>query len=141
MYERPLPIGKNKKVIGLMKDEMGGKIIKQLVCLNPKCYSYLMSDGKVDKKAKGTKKCVIKRCLIFNNYLECLKEKKKILRSQQRFKSEEHDVYTEQINKTALSYNNYKRLISYDGVTTYPYETRAGILCKQELLSKVSRKY
>ena len=58
--ERPLPIGKNKKAIGLMKDEMGGKIIKQLVCLNPKCYSYLMSDGKVDKKAKRTKKCVIK---------------------------------------------------------------------------------
>ena len=78
--ERPLPIGKNKKKIGLMKDELGGKIMEEFVGLRPKCYSYLMNDGKVDKKAKGIKKCVIKRCLIFNNYFECLKEKKKILR-------------------------------------------------------------
>ena len=80
--ERPLPIGKNKKVIGLMKDELGGKIMEEFVGLRPKCYSYLMDDGRVDKKAKGTKQCVIKRCLMFDNYSECLKEKKKILRSQ-----------------------------------------------------------
>ena len=90
--ERPLPLGKNKKVIGLMKDELGEKIMEEFVGLRPKCYSYFMNDGKVDKKAKGTKKCVIKRCLIFNNYFECLIEKKKILRSQQRFKSDEHNV-------------------------------------------------
>ena len=71
--ESPLPIGKNKKVIGLMKDELGGKIMEEFVGLRPKCYSYLM-DGRVDKKAKGTKKCVIKRCLMFDNYSECLKE-------------------------------------------------------------------
>ena len=88
-----------------------------------------MDDGKVDKKAKGT-----------NNYLECLKEKKKIIRSQQRFKSDGHDDYTEEINKMALSYNDDKRLITYDGIATYPYGIGVGILCKQELLSKVSRK-
>ena len=77
---------------------------------------------------------------MFNNYVECLKEKKKILRSQQRFKSEEHNVYTEEINKTTLSYNDDKRLLSYEGIATYPYGIGAGILCKQELLSKVSRK-
>ena len=81
--ERPLPIGKNKKVLGLMKDKLGGKIMEEFVRLRTKCYSYLMDDGKVDKKAKGTKKCVIKRCLIFDNYSECLKENNKILRSQQ----------------------------------------------------------
>ena len=97
-FERPLPIGKNKKVIGLMKDELGGKIMEELVGLRPKCYAYLMNDDKVDKKAKGTKKCVIKRCLMFDNYSECSKEKKKILRSQQRFKNDGHDVYTEDIN-------------------------------------------
>ena len=65
--ERPLPIGKNnKKKIGLMKDELGGKMMKEFLGLKPKCYATLMDDDKVDKKAKGTKKCVIKDvlCLI-----------------------------------------------------------------------------
>ena len=53
---RPLPIGKNKNVIGLMKDELGGKIIREFVTLKPKTYSYLTNEGKEDKKAKGTKK-------------------------------------------------------------------------------------
>ena len=78
---------------------------------------------------------------MFNNYSGCLKEKKKILRSQQRFKSDAHNVYTEEINEIALSFNDDKRLIAYDGITTYPYGISAGILCKQELLSKASRKH
>ena len=138
--ERPLPMGKNKKVKGMMKDELGGKIMKELIGLRPKCYSYLTDDGNVDKKAKATKKCVIKKEIMFNNYVECLKEKNKILRSQQRFKSDVHNVYTEEINKVALSFEDDKKLISYDGITTYPYGISAGILCKQVLLSKVSRK-
>ena len=52
---RPLPTEKNKKVIGLTKDELGGKIITEFVTLRPKTYSYLTDDGKEDKKAKGTK--------------------------------------------------------------------------------------
>ena len=60
---RPLPIGKNKKVIGLMKDELGGKIITEFVTLRPKTYSFLIDDGKEDKKAKGTKKCIIKKMI------------------------------------------------------------------------------
>ena len=99
--ERPLPMGKNKKVIGLMKDELGRKIMREFVSLRPKFSSYLVDDGKIDKKAKGTKKCVIKRCIMFDDYKEHLKEKRKILRSQQRFKSDEHNVYTEEINKVA----------------------------------------
>ena len=92
------------------------------------------------KKAKGTKKCVIKKEIMFNNYVEWLKEKKKILRSQQRFKSDAHHVHTEEINKVALSFEDDKRLIAFDGITTYPYGIGAGILCKHELISKVSRK-
>ena len=66
IVERPLPIGKNKKKIGLMKDELGGKMMKEFIGLKPKCYATLMDDDRVDKKAKGTKKCVIKDvlCLI-----------------------------------------------------------------------------
>ena len=60
---RPLPTGKNKKVIGLMKDELGGKIITEFVTLRSKTYSYLTDDGKEDKKAKRTKKCIIKRMI------------------------------------------------------------------------------
>ena len=101
---------------------------------------YLTDDGKIDKKAKGTKKCVIKIEIMFDNYLECLKEKKKILRKQQRFNRDAHGVYTEEINKIALLFDDDKRLISYDGITTYLYRISAGLLCKQELLSKVSRK-
>ena len=61
VVNRPLPTGKNKKVIGLMKDELGGKIMTEFCALRPKTYAYLMDDGGSDKKVKGTKKCVIKR--------------------------------------------------------------------------------
>ena len=119
---RPLPTGKNKKVIGLMKDELGGKIITEFVTLRPKTYSYSTDDGKEDKKAKGTKKCVIKRMIKFNDYKNCLLKDKVLLKSQQRFISKKHDVYTENINKIiALSNNDDKRIVSSDKITSYPY--------------------
>ena len=65
---RSLPTGKNKKVIGLMKDELGGKIITEFVTLRPKTCSFLTDDGKEDKKAKGTKKWIIKKMIKFNDY-------------------------------------------------------------------------
>ena len=80
--ERPLPIGKNKKVIGLFKDELGGKIMKEFVALRAKAYAYLMEDGSEHKKAKGTKMCVIKRILMFENYKHSLFNNKIILKSQ-----------------------------------------------------------
>ena len=60
---RPLPTRKNKKVIGLMMDELGGYIITEFAALRPQTYSSLMDDDFESKKAKGTKKCVIKRYL------------------------------------------------------------------------------
>ena len=105
---RQLPTGKNKKVIGLMKDELGEKIITEFVTLRPKTYSFLTDDGKEDKKAKGTKKCVIKKMIKFNDYKKCLLDDEVILKSQQRLISKKHDVYTENINKIALSNNDNK---------------------------------
>ena len=135
--DRPLPMGKNKKVIGLMKDELGGKIITEFLALRPKTYSYLRDDCKEDKKAKGTKKCVIKIELKFNDYKNCLLNDKAVLKSQQRYKCERHDVYTENFNKIALSNNDDKRLSTFDKIETYPYGSSVGKVCKTELLSKV----
>ena len=120
--KRPLPMGKDKKVIGLMKDELGGKIITEFVTLRPKTYSFLTYDGKEDEKAKGTKKCVIKKMIKFNDYKKCLLNDEVIFKSQQRFISKKHDVYTENINKiAALSSNDDKRIVSSDKITSYPY--------------------
>ena len=117
---RPLLTGTNKKVIGLMKDELGGKIITEFVTLRLNTYSYLINDCKEDKKAKGTKKCVIKRMIKFNDYKNCLLKDEVILKSQQRFISKKHDVYTENINKIVLSNKDDKRIVSSDKIMSYP---------------------
>ena len=119
--DRPLTTGKSKKVIGLIKDELGGKIITEFVTLRPKTYSYLTDDCKEDKKAKGTKKCVIKRMIKFNDYENCLLKDQVVLKSQQRFISKKHDVDTENINKIVLSNNDDKRIVSSDKITSYLY--------------------
>ena len=118
---RLLPMEKNKKVLGLMKGELAGEIITEFITLRPKTYSYLTDNDKEDKKAKGTKKCEIKKTIKFNDYKKCLLNDKVILKSQQRFISNKHDVYTENVNKIALSNNDDKRIISQDKITSYPY--------------------
>ena len=119
--DRPLPTEVNKKVIGLMKDELGGDIITEFVGLRPKAYSYITNDFIEMKKAKGTKKCVIKKMLRFEDYKKFLFSNGKVLKSQQRFKSENHEVYTENINKIALSCDDDKRIVTSDRITSYPY--------------------
>ena len=108
--KRPLLTGKNKKVIGLMKDELGGETITEFIALRPKTYSYLTDNYKIDKKAKETKKCIIKKMIKFDDYEKCLLNDKVILKSQQRFISTKH-VYTENLNKIALSNDDDKRII------------------------------
>ena len=97
--KRALPIGINKKAIGFFKDELGGKITKEIVAFMAKAYAYLMDDDSEHKKAKGTKKCVIKRELTFKNYKDSLCGDEIILKSQQRFRSDRHRVFTEEVNK------------------------------------------
>ena len=104
-----------------MKDELGGNVIAEFATLIPKTYSFLTDDGKEDKKATGTKKCVIKKMIKFNDYKKCLLNDEVILKSQQRFISKKQDVYTENINKIALSSNDYKRTVSSDKITSYQY--------------------
>ena len=112
----------------------------EFLALRPKTYSYLTDHCKEDKKVKGTKKCVIKRRLKFSDYKDCLLNYEVILKSKQRFKSGKHDVYTEEVNKIALSSNEDERLQTFDEITSYPYGTIAGKVCKTELLSKVNIK-
>ena len=126
--KRPLLMGKNKKVICLMKDKLGGKIITEFVTLRPKTYSFLTDVGKEDKKAKGTKKCIIKKMIKFNDYKKCLLNDEVIFKSQQKFISKKHDVYTVKINKKALSSNGDKRIVSSDKITSYPYGYKGKIV-------------
>ena len=69
-----MPKGKNRKVILLMENELGGKIVITFVGFRAKTYSYLIDDGSEDKKAKCTEKCVVKRKLKLENYNNCLEE-------------------------------------------------------------------
>ena len=126
-----LPTGKNKKVIDLFKDELRGQIIIEFVGLRAKTYSYLRHDHSEHKKAKWTKKCVIKRELMFQNYTDCMFNKKTISKSQQRFQNDHDNVYTEQINS-----NDDKKLQTFHKTITYPFGTNAFKVCKSEMLSK-----
>ena len=130
----PLPIGMNKKVIAFFKDELGGKIIKGFCAIRAKTYAYLMGNDSEVKKAKGTKKCVIKREPMFENQKDCLFNGEVMLKSQQRFKSDHHKVYTEEVNMIALSSNDDKRLQTFDRIETYPYGTNAFKVCESEMM-------
>ena len=130
-------MGMNEKVIGFFKDELGGKIMKEFCALRAKTYAYLMDDDSEKKKAKGTKKCIIKRRIMFENYNDSLFNNNTILRSQLRFKSDLHDVNTEEVNKITLNSNDDKGLQTFDRVTTYPYGTNAFKVCESEMLSKI----
>ena len=130
-----MPKGKNKTLFGLMKDKLSGKIMKEFAALRAKSYSYLTDNNNEDKNPKGTKTCVVKIKLKFEDYRhfleatqlenkinnleknnlnvdnirenhnEFIKNNKLILKLQQRFWSKKHNVFTEEVNKIALSAN------------------------------------
>ena len=107
--------GANKKVIGLMKDEVGGKIITKFVGLRAKNYAFLLGNEE-HKKCKGIKKCVTKKNISFLDYETCLFNNIKQLRKMNVFRSHLHDVYSKEVNKIALSANDDKRVILKDGI-------------------------
>ena len=113
-----IPTGENKKVLGMMKDETAGKIIKEFVGLRSKLYSFVMDDGGETKKCKGIKKQVVERSIRHEHYKTCLKTGKELLRKQNILRSYNHEVYTEEVNKVALSALDDKRYILSDGMDT-----------------------
>ena len=131
---RPLEIGKNKKLIGKFKDELGGKVMTEFCALTAKAFAYKLDDDTEMKKAKSTKKCIVKRELAFKNYMDSLFNEEVIIRSQQRFRSDHHRVYSEEVNKIVLSSNEDKRLQTFDKVTTFPYGTPAIKVCELDIL-------
>ena len=113
-----IPTGINKKVLGMFKDEAAGKRIKEFVGLRAKLYSFIMEDGKENKRCKGVKKQVVESSITHEDYKTCLRTGKEQLRKQDILRSYEHEVFTEEVNKIALSALDDKRHILSDGIHT-----------------------
>ena len=114
LLNRPLPIGLNKKVIGLMKDELGREIMEELVTIRPRMYSYRTFE-KESKKCKGIKKCVIRKTITFEDYKNCWFTGETSYRSQLMFTSSLHKIQTLEVKKISLSKDDDKR-ISIGGI-------------------------
>ena len=113
--------GVNKKVIGMFKDEASGKQIAEFVGLRAKLYSYRVEDSYEEKKCKGVKKAVIKKTITFNDYKDCLFDNKTAMRKMNVIRSHLHTIFTETVNKIALSPFDDKRLIREDNIHTFAY--------------------
>ena len=118
----PIKAGVNKKVPGMFKDEACGKQIKEFVGLRAKLYSYKISDEADEhKKCKGIKKNVVKKTITHEDYKKCLFTKTEYHRKMNVIRSRHHNVYTEEINKVALSAEDDKRVIMKDSISTLAY--------------------
>ena len=106
-----IPTGCNKKVLGMFKDEAAGRIMEEFVGLRAKLYSYKMLEGKESKKCKGVKISVVKKSIMHENYKNCLFTGKEQLRKMNIIRSYNHEIYTEEVNKIALSPDDDKRHI------------------------------
>src|SRR5271169_5740138 len=114
--------GVNKKVIGMFKDEACGKQIEEFIGLRAKLYSYKMFEGgEENKKCNGIKKNVVKKTITHDDYKDCLFTKREQYRRMNVFRSYQHDIYTEEVNKVALSADDDKRVIMDDGIHTLAY--------------------
>ena len=113
-----IPSGFNKKVLGMFKDEVNGDIIDEFVGLRAKLYSYKMFYGEESKKCKGVKKSVVKKSITHEDYKRCLTDQKPQLRKMNVIRSYKHDIFTEEVNKVALSANDDKRHILENGIDT-----------------------
>ena len=131
----------------MFKDELGGKIMTEFCAFKAKAYAFLIDDfsnedyeknNEVNKKAKSTKKCIVKTEIFLKNHVDALFNDEILIKS--RFRSDHHKVHTKEVNKIALSSNDDKRMQTFYKVTIYPYGTNAFMLCKNEMLLKVKKK-
>ena len=113
---RPLPVGLNKKVIGLMKDELGGEIMIEFVTLRPKMNAYKTVSAE-SKKCKGIKKYVVRKTISFEDYKACLFSGETCYRSQLMSRSSKHALQTLVVNKLALSRDDDK-CITVSGINS-----------------------
>ena len=109
--------GVNKKVIGMFKDEVAGRQITHFVGLRPKLYSFKVEDS-TTKKCKGIRKNVVKKGIDFQDYVDCLFSGEKQMRSMRIIRSENHEIYSKEVNKIALSNEDDKRILDEDKVKT-----------------------
>ena len=117
-HESGILTGVNKKVIGMFKDEVAGKQITCFVGLRPKLYSFRIEEDKEVRKCKGIKKNVVKKKLDFDDYVKCLFSGEKEMRKMKIIRSEKHDIYSQEVNKIALSNEDDKRQILSDKMNT-----------------------
>ena len=125
--------GVNKKVIGMFKDEVAGKQITHFVGLRPKLYSFKIEECRCEspsgmgvlggsippvKKCKGIKKNVVKKGINFEDYVKCLFSGEKQMMNMKIIRSENHDIYSKEINKVALSADDNKRKVAEDKIHT-----------------------
>ena len=139
-----MPKGKNEKLIGLMKDELGGKIITKFVVLKEKNNSYLKDQENYENCFEATQleneiyhlrknKIYISSSVCYKSkHTEFIRSNILILKTQQRFKSERHKFFTEEINKIALSSNYDERMQSIDPIGTYAYGTNKDLAGEKE---------
>ena len=113
--------GVNKKVIGMMKDECSGEIMEGFVGLRAKLYATKMHTGEESKKCKGINKVVTKNDIAFDDYKDVLFNQTVQMRKMNVIRSYKHDIYTETVNKTALSGDDDKRIVSSDKIHTMAY--------------------
>ena len=110
--------GENKKVIGMFKDEVAGEQITHFIGLRPKLYSFKIEEGKNIKKCKGIKKSVVSKGITFEHYFDCLFTGEKQMRSMKIIQSKNHDIYSKEVNKIALSNEDNKRKVLEDKIHT-----------------------
>ena len=128
-HKSGIPTGKNKKVIGMFKDECGGEQINELVGLRAKSYSYKMNvkEDSEANKCKGVKKNVIKKKICHQDYKDCLFSEELQMRTMNVIRHRKHDLFSEKVNKKALSADDDKRIILEDKISTLAighYKTR-----------------
>ena len=111
------PTGKNKKVPGKFKDETAGKPIREFVGLKAKLYSFLL-EGKEEKRCKGIQKAEVKNKICFQDYKDCLLSREDQTRKMNVIRSRKHELFSETIEKVALSAEDDKRWILEDGIKT-----------------------